>query len=232
MSNFKETFSNKHVVLPVVHVETEKQTLNNIQIAHEAGADGVFLISMTGMNHQDLLKMHSLAKKEFATWWIGINYLDLPTVKVFQNVNQQVSGIWTDNACIYEWMERQIDAEQIIKAKKENNYQGLYFGGVAFKYQPKVDNIKKVAQIAKHYMDVVTTSGQATGSAPDLKKIQIMKEAIDNHPLAIASGISPENIKSYLKDADCFLVATSLLKPGSENFDPNKVKKLIETVRG
>lgn len=231
MSNFKETFSNKHVVLPVVHVGTEKQTLDNIQIAHEAGADGVFLISMKGMNHQDLLKMHHLVRKEFATWWIGINYLDLPTVKVFQNVNRQVSGIWADNACIYEWMERQIDAEQIIKAKNKGNYQGLYFGGVAFKYQPQVDNVKKAAQIAKHYTDVITTSGEGTGSAPDLKKIQIMKETIEDHPLAIASGISPENIKTYLKSADCFLVATSLLKPGTENFDPNKVKKLIATVR-
>ncbi len=232
MPNFKEVFSNKHVVLPVIHVETEEQTLNNAQIAHEAGADGVFLISMKGMSHRDLLKMHKTVKKEFATWWIGVNYLDLPTIAVFENVNNQVSGVWADNAHINEWVKKQIYAEQISQARKESDWQGLYFGGVAFKYQEKVNNLKKAAQIAKYYMDVVTTSGSQTGSAPDLRKIEIMKEAAGDSPLAIASGISPENVKSYLKCADCFLVATSLLKPGTENFDPSKVKKLIEIVKG
>lgn len=233
MPNFKEIFPNKHVVLPVIHVENEKQTLNNAQIAKEAGADGVFLISMRGLNHRDLLKMHETIKKEFATWWVGVNYLDLPAIVVFENVNNQVSGVWADNARIYEWLEEQIYAEQISQARKESGWQGLYFGGVAFKYQERVNNVKKAAEIAKLYIDVITTSGSQTGSAPDLRKIEIMKEAAGDSPLAIASGISPENVKSFLEvGADCFLVATSLLKPGTENFDPSKVKKLIEVVRG
>ena len=57
MTNFKEVFQNKHVVLPVVHVETGIQTLKNAHIAFKAGADGVFLISMNGMNHYDLLQI-------------------------------------------------------------------------------------------------------------------------------------------------------------------------------
>lgn len=232
MSSFKEVFPNKHVVLPVIHVENEKQTLKNAEIAKEAGADGVFLISMRGMNHQDLLKMHQMVKKEFATWWVGLNYLDLPTIKVFENINNQVSGVWADNAEIYEWLEEQLHARQISEAREKSNWEGLYFGSVAFKYQAKVNNFKRVAEIAKDYMDVVTTSGEYTGSAPDLRKIEIMKEAIGNSPLAIASGISPENVKSFLKTADCFLVATSLLKPGTEEFDSLRVKKLIEVVRG
>ncbi|MBM3205739.1 adenine phosphoribosyltransferase [Candidatus Shapirobacteria bacterium] len=232
MTNFKEVFPNKHVVLPVIHVETKKQTLHNAEIAKESNADGVFLISMKGMNHQDLLKMHAMVKKEFATWWVGVNYLDLPTICVFENLNSKVGGIWADNARIYEFLKEQIYAEQIAHARKESGWQGLYFGGVAFKYQENVNNVKKAAGIAKHYMDVVTTSGEATGSAPDLRKIEIMKEAVGDSPLAIASGISPENVKNYLKCADCFLVATSLLKPGTEDFDPSRVKKLIEIVRG
>lgn len=232
MPNFKEVFSNKHVILPVIHVETKEQTLKNAEIAKEAGVDGVFLISMKGMSHQDLLKMHKMVKKEFATWWVGVNYLDLPAICVFENLNNKVNGVWADNARIYEFLNEQIYAEQIAQARKKSDWQGLYFGGVAFKYQENVNNVKKAAAIAKYYMDVVTTSGDYTGSAPDLRKIELMKEGVGHSPLAIASGISPENVKNYLQYADCFLVATSLLKPGTEDFDSSRVKKLIEVVRG
>ena len=82
------------------------------------------------------------------------------------------------------------------------------------------------------FMDVVTTSGLSTGSAPDREKISRMKASIRNKPLAIASGISSDNVGNYLDIADCFLVATSLLVPGKEEFDPSRVKALVEAVRG
>ncbi|MCX6725718.1 MAG: adenine phosphoribosyltransferase [Candidatus Shapirobacteria bacterium] len=230
--NFKEVFSNNKVVLPVVHVKTEKQTLNNVFIAKENGADGAFLISMEGMNHHDLLKMYEVVQKEVPTFWLGINYLDLRAIHVFENLNSHINGAWVDDAEIFEQVNLQLNAEKISEARKKSGWKGLYFGGVAFKYQREVNNYKKVAEIAKHYMDVITTSGTQTGSAPDLRKIEIMKEAVGDSPLAIASGISPENVGKFKKVADCFLVATSILKPGTEDFDPSKVKELIEAVRG
>ena len=60
----------------------------------------------------------------------------------------------------------------------------------------------------------------------------MMKEAIGDHPLAIASGISLENVEQFLPYSDAFLVATSLLKPGTEDFDPQRVKDLVRAVRG
>jgi hypothetical protein len=35
-----------------------------------------------------------------------------------------------------------------------------------------------------------------------------LKRALGDWPLAIASGITPENVGEYLPVADCFLVAT------------------------
>lgn len=232
MSNFREVFTNRHVVLPVIHIETPKQTLDNATIAYETGADGVFLISMRRMNHREVLQMHKTVRQYFATWWIGINYLDLPAVSVFDNIDAGVSGVWVDNAEIYEWLEKQVTAEKIKLVREKSNWKGLYFGGIAFKYQPEVNNVGLAAKIATSYMDVVTTSGTKTGSAPDLRKIEIMKNAIGDFPLAIASGISPENIEHYLKVVDCFLVATSLLLPETELFDPKRVKDIVDAVRG
>ena len=231
MPSLKEIFNNRHVILPVIHVETELQALHSAEIAKEAGCDGVFLISMRGMNHLDLLKIHKIVRQEFATWWIGINYLDLPAVSVFDNLSRGVSGVWVDNAEIYEWLNKQLKADEIQEAQRKSGWQGLYFGGVAFKYQPRVSNIALAAKIATKYMDVITTSGSATGQAPEKEKIEIMKAAIGDFPLAVASGVSPENVRNFLQ-ADCFLVATSLLVPGKEEFDPYRVKALVEAIRG
>ncbi len=52
-----------------------------------------------------------------------------------------------------------------------------------------------------------------------------MKEAIGDHPLAIASGMTLENIGGYLL-ADCFLVSTGVSRSFFE-LDPEKVKRLV-----
>lgn len=233
-----EIFQSKHAILPVIHAKTEDQVLNNAKVAYEAGCDGAFLINMEDpetlkrMSHKELFEMHKLVRKEFATWWVGVNYLDLPAVKVFENIDPSILGVWTDNAEIYEWLDKQTAAEKIKQAREKSGWKGLYFGGIAFKYQKEVNNPGLAAKIATLFVDVVTTSGKATGSAPDLAKIELMKRSIGNFPLAIASGVSPENVRQFLPYADCFIVATSLLVPGTENFDKDKIKALIDNVRG
>jgi uncharacterized protein len=233
MANFKEAFPGRHAILPVVHVETRDQALRNTEIAKEEGCDGVFLISMQGAKWGELLQIQKYVRREFPDLFIGINFLDLPVVCVFRNIaDQRVSGVWTDNAGVDEYVEGQMEAENIRQAKEKSGWDGLYFGGVAFKYQREVKDVAKSAKIATKYMDVVVTSGKGTGSAPDLGKISAMKEAIGEHPLGIASGISPENVHQYLEIADCFLVATSLLRSGTEDFDKERVKALVTAVRG
>lgn len=233
MATYHEVFQDRHAVLPVVHVEDREQAVRNTAIAVEAGSDGIFLISMKGRSHDYLREIHSEVSEKFPGFWIGVNYLDLPAVEVFANLNPRINGVWTDNAEINESLGEQLRAAQIKKAKERNGWQGLYFGGIAFKYQERVAdaNLEQTARVAAKYMDVVTTSGSGTGSAPDVTKIELMKRGVGDFPLAIASGISPDNVYKYLEIADAFLVASSLLVPNTENFDPVKVKALIQAVR-
>ena len=60
-----------------------------------------------------------------------------------------------------------------------------------------MDDVGKAARIAAEYVDVVTTSGPGTGQAADRDKIQAMKEVLGSNPLAIASGITAQNIGDY-----------------------------------
>jgi len=75
MTRFRETFKNKHVVLPVVHVSDEGQALRNVAVAREAGADGVFLINHA-ISSEALLAIYCRVAAEHK-WWIGLNCLDL-----------------------------------------------------------------------------------------------------------------------------------------------------------
>jgi predicted TIM-barrel enzyme len=79
-------------------------------------------------------------------------------------------------------------------------------------------------------MDVVTTSGPGTGHAAEVEKIRRMKQALADAPLAIASGIAPENVGHYLPYADAFLVATGISRSFTE-LDATRVRLLVECVR-
>jgi hypothetical protein len=223
-------FSNSKIILPVIHIKTMNQSLCNAIIAYEQGCDGIFLINHGESSHIDLIKIHNGLYERFPDWWIGINCLDLAPVDVFNKVTQKVSGVWTDNAMINENSEVQPEADLIQVARKKSNWQGLYFGGVAFKYQRSVNELAKAVRIAVNYMDVVTTSGPATGEPANIGKITEMKQAIGNAPLAIASGITSRNINDYLKIANCFLVATGISKSFWE-LDALLVKELVYKIR-
>ena len=111
-------------------------------------------------------------------------------------------------------------------------WEGLYFGGVAFKYQREVppEKLGDAAKLASKYMDVVTTSGPGTGRAAAVEKIATMKKALGDFPLAIASGITPDNAADFLPHADCFLVATGISSQFDE-LDRDMLRALMEVVR-
>jgi len=229
MTRFDQIFEHRPAILPVIHVESLDQALRNAQIARQAGCDGVFLINHTG-SYADLLAVHHAVFNEFPDWWIGVNCLDLRPEQLFEKINEEVAGVWVDNARIDEQAERQEIAEQIAAARSESGWQGLYFGGVAFKYQRQVDDLERAAILATQYMDVVTTSGSGTGQSAHVDKIRTMKQAIGAFPLALASGVTPENASQYLQIADCFLVATGISRSWSE-LDPERVASLVSRVR-
>jgi predicted TIM-barrel enzyme len=215
--------------LAVIHVESAEQARRNTAIAVRAGADGVFLINH-GIRWDELLAIHERVAEEFPDLWIGVNLLDLAPDEVFVRIGNRVSGVWVDNACIDERHDAQPNADAIRTAQRKSGWTGLYFGGVAFKYQRHVDDLAAACRIASRYMDVVTTSGPGTGRAAAVEKIAAMKAALGEHPLAIASGITPDNVGDYLPFADCFLVATGISKSFDE-LDEDLVKALVAKVR-
>jgi len=225
----KDIFGNRHAVLPVIHVETLDGALYNTELAQEHGCDGAFLIAHRGSS-SDLLNVYAEVSAKFPDFWMGINCLDLTPVETFAKVHAGVNGIWVDNAQVDENIVEQVEADKIDDAKLESDFRGLYFGGVAFKYQRPVEDLKNAMLKAAPSVDVITTSGAGTGQAAEVQKIAEMRSADSVTPLAIASGITVENVSEYLPIADCFLVATGISRTWVE-LDPDKTQKLVDIVR-
>lgn len=215
---------------PVIHVADESQALEQTDLAKVCGADGVWLINH-GISGVALWSIFQSVRKAYPQFWIGLNFLDATPYEAMGTMTPSVDGLWTDNAEVDEDRVVSPEAERVWALKAERRWDGLYFGGVAFKGQRQVNDPATAAQQAMKYMDVVTTSGLATGSPPPVTKIKAMREALGPHPLAVASGIDASNVARYLPYVDIFLVASGISRSWEE-LDPDKVRELVEIIHG
>jgi len=227
------SFQNRHVVLPVIHIEQMSEMLENAEIAQAAGCDGVFLINHSG-GYQKLDEYYGALRKEMPDWWIGINALDIHQTVLFDEIRNGgkfpgVNGIWADDAEIHDGNKEQPRAENNLEAKSDLDL--LYFGGVAFKYVhgPWFD-ATGAALVAKDLLDVVVTSGPGTGKEADPHKVESMAEACNPTPLGIASGLTPQNVQKYLPYAKFLLVATGVSDTWTK-FNPDVLKYFVDQVR-
>ena len=133
-----------------------------------------------------------------------------------QAENCPIDAYWADDARMDEREAEQSEARDIAHIRAASGWTGMYFGGVAFKKQRPVESSqhRRSAQTAKPFMDVVTTSGIATGHEAEDSKITDFRAGLGDAPLALASGITPKNAARYGRDVDCFLVATGINRDG------------------
>jgi hypothetical protein len=225
-------------VTPVIHVVDLDQVLRNLDIVAAAGCPGAFLI-----NHDfpmepflPLLRELRAARPDM---WLGVNFLAQPGQVAFPVLGALArdgavfQAYWADDGRIDERVDEQGEAQEIARIRAESGWHGLYLGGVAFKKQRPVAeaDYATAAHTAKPYMEVVCTSGVATGHEPDLGKIRTFREALGTHPLAIASGITPENVAAYAPLVDMILVATGInFQDDFYNIDPARLTALLAAI--
>lgn len=201
--------------IPVIHVSDTLQAIDQAKIAFDNGAGGIFLIDHR-RKYTKLYETYQEVKNIFNNAWIGLNFLDLNPLSAmkFSKNCEGLNGLWMDS----------------VGGIDNKDCDCKVFAGVAFKYQPQPEDLEKETQKISKMFDVATTSGVATGSAPDLKKIRIMKESIGESPLAIASGITVENIEHFLPFVDCFMVATGI-SHDFHNLDSQKVAEISNIIQ-
>ncbi len=226
------------VVLPVIHALDAGQVNENIRVLVGEGAPGCFLINHDfGVDR--FLPVIREVRHAWPSLWMGANFLAVtgrdafPVLGGLANEGCPVDAYWADDARIDETGRDPCEARQIAAARAENGWRGLYFGGTAFKKQRPVDPAlwRDAAREAVPFMDVVTTSGVATGEEADRRKVRDFRAGTGGAPLALASGVTPENARDYA-DVDAFLVATGINRAGDfYNIDPARLARLLQVAR-
>ena len=226
------------VILPVIHVLDDARTAANIDHIIDAGLKGCFLI-----NHDfgidAFLPVLEAIRGRYPDFWIGVNFLAVTGLKAFPILAElsshgvRIDAYWADDARIDESAVTQEEADNIAATRTACGWEGLYFGGTAFKKQRPVDpkDYARAAGIAGGFMDVVTTSGIATGHSADLGKLAEFRGALPDRPIALASGITPDNATDY-DMVDCFMVATGInFENDFYNIDPARLSQLVDVCR-
>ena len=222
-------------LFPVIHVLETQQVLDNIQACAGVPVSGFFLI-----NHDfgvdPFLPIVREVRQAHPDLWLGLNFLAVTGGDAFPILGHlgregvRIDAYWADDARIDERADVQVEADAIDRARRDSGWSGLYFGGTAFKKQRPVaaEHYEISARRAARHMDVVTTSGVATGEAADLSKISAFRRGLEAHAMAVASGITPENVTAY-HAVDCFLVATGINREGDfYTIDPDRLRRLTD----
>jgi hypothetical protein len=202
--------------------------LRNATTAFKNGADGIFLIGHA-ISSTDLIYIYDQVRKRYPNKYIGVNFLDLEIGQIRKNLLLRavnactgLSALWTDSCPteetgIPEWID--------------------VFAGVAFKYKnpnPGEAVIFSQSAFIKKFASVATTSGDETGTPPDIPKLALIRSILhESLPLAVASGVTKENVSSMLPIADIFLVASSISKVrknGEENLIGKEVRLLADKI--
>ncbi|KQU01964.1 hypothetical protein ASG56_20830 [Rhodococcus sp. Leaf7] len=205
-------------IYPVIHVH-EVDVHREVDIARQHDVAGVFLIDH---DRDDARLMAAVAAVTHAHpgFFVGVNVIRRPlaaAIGVLESAfgdDLPVDAIWADFI--------DLDAPPA-----PTHWRGMHFGGVAFKHQPPVPlgDLPSVGAAARDRADVVTTSGEGTGRAADPVRLRALREGLAGRPLALASGVTPDNIVDYRGLVDHVLVASGIA--GAEGMDEHKLATLM-----
>lgn len=212
-------------IYPVIHHVDAKTTFAEVAVARESGADGVFLISHDGED-EALLRVAHKAIAEAGAFPIGLNLLSMDCIQAVQRaIAVGCRMVWADHMGV-DSVGLSEEGRQLAALVRTNQALQL-FASVAFKYRPHEPNPVAAAENARAAGFVPTTSGAATGSAAEPAKIQAMGAG---GALAIASGVTPENVLDYAPHLSHILVATGIART-EHHIDAGLLRALVERVR-
>lgn len=206
--------------LPVVHVIDRAQAFHQVSNLKKAGVRGCFLISMRGMPTDELLGIATAVRALHRPMWVGVNLLGVsPRDAAYLADDAGLDGLWMDEsagfgvACCCN-----------------------VFVGAAFKYQYGGDDsleqlTAEVKRVSSFCVDILTTSGRATGEPATEEKLSRMAALAkeEGKPLAVASGVDLDNVRMHARYANYLLVSTSLEITHGQ-FDMDKVREMYAVI--
>lgn len=227
----------RRLFFPVIHIINDFDALftcEQVRIAVENGADGVFLIqgqaAVTGSSYVELPRVFSVVREMWPDLWIGLNFMapdPLPYVPATCN------ALWVDKGIAFATTgsadhDYKVEVSPTLVALLTNrrtlnpDWHGLVFPGFFFKgsnrsFAPNATLEQKSALIrtASEELDalgpdvICCTSGPGTGNPLEHDRASLYREFVKG-PIAVASGVTNENIVNILPHVDIFMVGTGI----------------------
>ncbi len=220
-------------ILPVVHLHPYDDTaltqvLNHANLIFDKhNLNGLFLISHHA-KELDVINNAILLNDLYPDKRIGVNCLSMTPTSIVETFKYHnfTPDIWLDYAGVDSYGYTH-GTSLLSNLMKRTNIR--VFSSVAFKYQPHEENPQKAADNARKIGFIPTTSGNATGCPPTTQKIESMYNSSGS--LAVASGMTPENVGLYKDHLSHILVSTGISKD-EYTIDPDKLKQFIDAVNG
>lgn len=221
----KKLFVVLHMIQPYSPLSDNviDHTVKQCDIAVDNGADGVCIIAgQLGITIHQLNEAARLIKGKYPKTFVIINYLIDPSFSM-RSIPHYVDGIWTDQGVDGRGYQRDIIEASFVRGRIDWN--GIWFAGFFHKggdlRQPENDEKLKILTdnlLELHQSVIPTTTGLGTGIPADLSSINRLYKMIDGRKkMAIASGITIENVSSYLPYIDYFFVGTGVEKKTNHN---------------
>ncbi len=189
-----------------------------------AGATGLFLIDHKPATWHDPSHLGESVRQVLSAFpdrWVGVNCLAMRPYDAITFASElSASGVWADDAV--GDIRRTVHRDGIVS----------YFGGITMKGAGYVEEPAAAAAVVLAHcdaVDVVVTSGPGTGQATTAERLRIIREAIGDKLLAVASGVNETNIADQSRFLDYVLVASSIERvPMKGDIDAIKLGRLVE----
>lgn len=215
-------------IYPVIHFLDRETTFMEVTKAIDAGADGVFLINHRS-DDMELISVACAVRLKHPQLPVGVNFLSMSGLEATIMARKfGLPMVWGDDVGV-DSGGLSDDGLSIRAQKAVGGDRFDVFASVAFKYRPHEPNPELAAKNALAAGFIPTTSGSGTGSAPDLQKIIAMSQSTGG-VLAVASGMTPENVGMYAPYLSHILVATGV-STDEHRMDVDKLKQLIANSR-
>lgn len=211
------------IIIPVIHWKSPSQAEWNLRVALDAGCPGAILINMGGEGRAMVSCLLDL-RERYPDALLGVNLLGAASFRDMLNTSRIIGLDAT-------WTDEQLTHSSRRPVRPDIPTGHLVFCAVAFKYQQHEPDPVTAARTAVRLGMVPTTSGAGTGEPVDPDHLRLIREGIGPEaPLAVASGVTPENVhlvRPYLTHA---LVATGI-SANFHNLDPARTRALVEAAR-
>lgn len=149
----------------------------------------------------------------------------------FIRINVHTGAMLTDQGII------EGDAYHTLRLKKMLNPQLQIWADIHVKHALPLAPfpIEETAHdtLERGKADVIILSGHSTGNPVNLEELQRVRKSCPKSFIALGSGVTLQNIASYLPYANGFIVGTSLKRQGQlfEPVDIKRVRALVKKLR-